>query len=98
MTAYDVDVDELAAVIAAMEACGRDLAGLATEVESLHRTLHDGWAGLASDSHTTSHSSWRSSFAEMTAALEGLRAVGDTSRTNYTLAVEANVAMWEQVR
>ncbi|WP_107771070.1 WXG100 family type VII secretion target [Nocardioides sediminis] len=98
MTAYDVDVDELVAVIAAMEACGQGLADLATEVESAHRVLHDGWTGLASDAHTTSHSSWRSSFAEMTAALEGLRTVGDTSRSNYTLAVEANVAMWEQVR
>ena len=98
MTAYDVDVDELAAVIAAMEACGRDLADLATEVESSHRTLHDGWTGLASDAHTTSHSSRRSSFAEMTNALAGLRSLGDVARSNYSLAVEANVAMWEQVR
>jgi WXG100 family type VII secretion target len=98
MTSYDVDVDELAAVIAAMEACGRDLVEVATEVESSHRVLHDGWAGLASDAHTTSHSSWRTGFAEMAAALAGLRAVGDTARSNYSLAVEANVAMWEQVR
>jgi WXG100 family type VII secretion target len=98
MTAYDVDVDELAAVIAAMEACGQDLVDLATEVESSHRVLHDGWAGLASDAHTSSHEGWRTSFADMTTALAGLRSLGDVARSNYSTAVAANVAMWEQVR
>ena len=83
MTAYDVDVDELAAVVAAMDSCGRELAGLAADVE---------------DAHSTSHASWRSSFAEMGTALAGLRSVGDTAQSNYSAAVEVNVAMWEQVR
>jgi WXG100 family type VII secretion target len=98
MTAYDVDVDELAAVIAAMEACGQDLVDLATEVESSQQVLHDGWAGLASDAHTSSHEGWRASFTDMTAALAGLRALGDVARSNYSTAVRANLAMWEQVR
>ena len=70
----------LAAVIAAMEACGQDLVDLATEVESAHRVLHDGWAGLASDAHTSSHEGWRTSFADMTTALAGLRSLGDVAR------------------
>ena len=98
MTAYDVDVDELLAVIAAMDSCGRDLADLAVDVESAHAVLHSVWAGLASDAHTTSHASWRSSFADMSGALAGLRSVGDTARANYSAAVEANLAMWERVR
>lgn len=98
MTAYDVDVAELAAVIAAMEACGQDLADLATEVQSSHRVLHDRWAGLASDAHATSYEGWRASFADMTTALAGLRSLGDVARSNYSTAVAANVAMWEQVR
>lgn len=98
MTAYDVDVDELAAVIAAMDSCDDDLADLAADVEAAHDALHSEWAGLASDAHTASHSSWLSSFADMTAALAALRSIGDTARANYSAAVEANLAMWEQVR
>ena len=98
MTAYDVDVDELASVIAAMAACGKDLADLTADVEAAHSVLHSEWAGLASDAHAASYWSWRSSFAEMGTALAGLRAVGETARANYSAAAEANLAMWEQVR
>ena len=51
--------------------------------------MHSDWTGLASDAHSASHASWRSSFAEMGAALAGLRSVGDTARSNYSAAVEA---------
>jgi WXG100 family type VII secretion target len=98
MTAYDVDVDELATVIAAMDSCSRELADLAADVESAHTALHADWTGLARDAHTTTHASWRTSFTEMETALAGLRSVGDTARSNYSAAVEANLAMWEQVR
>lgn len=98
MTAYDVDVDELAAVIAAMNSCGGDLAELAADVEAAQGAVHSEWTGLASDAHTTSHSSWRTSFSDMTSALGGLRSIGDTARSNYVLATERNVSLWEQVR
>lgn len=98
MTAYDVDVAELADVIAAMKSCGDDLADLAAHVGAAHVALHSEWAGLASDAHTVLHSSWLSSFADMTSALAALRSIGDTARANYSAALEANLAMWEQVR
>lgn len=98
MTAYAVDVDELAAVISSMASCGRDLVDLATDVESAHRALHAEWSGQASTAHLGWHSAWRGSFADMTVALAALRALGDTARANYTAAVDANTAMWEQVR
>ena len=98
MTAYDVDVDELMAVIVAMDSCGHELADLAADVESAHVGMHADWTGLASDSHSTSHALWRTSFTEMETALAGLRSVGDTARSNYSAAVEANLAMWEQFR
>ena len=97
MTGYRVDVDELAAVLTAMESCGRELADLAGEVEARQVSLHGGWTGLASDAHLVSHAAWRRSFAEMTAALADLRAVGDSARANYSAAVESNVAMWGQL-
>lgn len=98
MTAYDVDLDELASVIAAMDSCASELADLASDVEAAQSALHVEWTGLASDAHTTSHASWRGSFADMTTALAGLRSVGDTARANYVLATERNVSLWEQVR
>ncbi len=98
MTAYAVDVDELVAVIASMDSCGHDLADLAADLETHHSSLHAEWTGLASEAHAGSHGQWRKSFAEITSALAGLRALSDTARANYTSAVEANLAMWEQVR
>ena len=98
MTGYGVDVDELAAVLTAIESCGRYLADLAGEVEAAQVLLHAHWSGLASDAHLTSHVSWRRSFAEMSSALADLRAVGDTARANYSAAVGANLAMWRELR
>ena len=98
MTSYEVDVDELAAVVSAMDSCARDLADLAAEVEMAQAALHGDWAGLASDASAASHASWRSSFADMVSALASLRSVGDTARANYSAAVESNLAMWRQVR
>ncbi|UUZ60530.1 WXG100 family type VII secretion target [Nocardioides sp. B-3] len=98
MTDYTVDVDELASVVAAMASCQRDLADPAADVEGETRGLHETRAGLASDAHAVSHSRWRGDFIEMTTALSGIRAVADLARANYTAAVDANVAMWEQLR
>lgn len=98
MTGYQVDVDELGAVLASMQACGRALTGLADVVEAETRELHERWDGLAREAHAASYDRWRVGFAEMAAALAGLRSVAETSRANYTAAVEANLAMWEQVR
>ena len=97
MTDYGVDVDELAAVIAAMDSCGQDLADLATEVEAAQGALHAEWAGLASGAPPAPHAAWRSSFADMRSKLTELRAVGDTARGNYSAAVETNLTMWREV-
>lgn len=98
MTAFAVDVDELMATIASMAACGRELVDLASDVESAQGALRAEWEGQASTAHTGWHSRWRQSFADMTVALAELRALGETARVNYTGAVDANTAMWEQVR
>ena len=98
MTDYTVDVVELDSVVVAMTACQRALADLAADVEGETRGLHETWAGLASEAHGAAYSRWRGDFAEMTAALNGIRALAELARANYTAAVEANVAMWEQLR
>lgn len=98
MTGYQVDVGELDAVLASMRACGRELAELADVVQTETRDLHERWAGLAREAHAASYGRWRSGFTEMSAALAGLHGVAEAARANYVAAVEANLAMWEQVR
>jgi hypothetical protein len=96
MTAYDVDLDELAFV--AMAACQRGLGELAREVEAETARLHVEWSGRAQEAHATSHAAWREGFASMVTALAGLRGLSETARDAYASAGEANLALWEQVR
>ena len=97
MTAYDVDVDELTAVVAAMVACSRALADQAAAVECARARLHEDWSGLAGDAHLRFAHRWRGSFEEMATSLVGLRSLADDARAGYRAAVEANLALWRQV-
>ena len=98
MTAFDVDLDELRDVIASLAACQRALLELGGEIHDEVDDLHEHWLGRASDAHAASYGSWRDGCAEMVTALAALRALGEAAEGNYRAAVEANVAMWEQVR
>lgn len=98
MTFFQVDLDELSAVVADMLACQRDLIDLAGDVAAETARLHGSWDGVALAAHASSYSRWSDEFAAMTTALAGLRAVGETARANYSAAVVANLAMWESVR
>ena len=98
MSAFDVDVDELRTVVAAMAVQSATLRDLADEVEAASTSLDAEWSGLARDAHVVAHSRWAGDFAQMREALTDLHAVGDAAAGNYAAAVEANVAMWEQVR
>lgn len=96
--AFEVDVAELRAVVAAMTAHSAALGDLVDDVESAAASLHAEWSGLARDAHVAAHTSWSGVFGEMQAALVALQTTCTTAGDNYTAAVEANVAMWEQVR
>lgn len=98
MSAHEVDVDELVAVIEAMSACGRALTDLAADIELQTRGLHAAWSGLAREAHASAYARWQEEFADMATSLAALRQLGDTARANYSAAVAANLAMWEQVR
>lgn len=98
MTAFDVDLDELRHVIASLAACQRALLDLGGDVQDEVGSLHEHWLGRASDAHAASYGSWRDGCADMVTALAALRALGETAEGNYRGAVEANLAMWEQVR
>ena len=98
MSAFEVDVEELRATVAAMMAQSATLRDLADEVDAASAMLNAEWSGLARDSHVTSHSRWAGDFEQMWEALTDLRTVGVTAADSYSSAVEVNVALWEQVR
>ena len=98
MTAFDVDLDELRHVIASLAACQRALLELGSDIHDEVGGLHEHWLGRASDAHAASYGSWREGSVDMVTALAALRGLGETAERNYRGAVEANVAMWEQVR
>lgn len=98
MSAFEVDVDELRAVVDAMTAQSATLRDLAAEVESACTSLSAEWSGLARDAHVTAHTRWAGDFVRMREALTDLHTIGGAAADNYSAAVGANVAMWEQVR
>lgn len=98
MNTFEVDVDELRAVVSAMTAHSAALRDLADEVDAASASLHAEWSGRARDAHVTAHTGWAGDFTQMRAALAELHSIGNAAADNYSSAVEANVAMWEQVR
>lgn len=95
---FQVDVDDLRAVVGQMGVCQRRLLDLAADVEALHVELASDWGGLAADAHASSYRRWRDDCAEMVTALAGLRGLAAAADGHYRDAVAANLALWEQVR
>ena len=98
MTAFDVDLDELQSVVTTLAAVQRALVDLGGDIEAEHVGLHGHWLGQASDAHAAAYGSWREGCADMVSALAALRGLGEAAEGNYRAAVDANLAMWEQVR
>lgn len=97
MTAYDVDLDEVRAVLTGLAGCQRDLIGLAEEIEAAQGGLRAAWSGLASDAQATSYATWRDECAAMVTALAGLRGVAAAADAHYSRAVATNLDLWRQV-
>jgi WXG100 family type VII secretion target len=97
MTSYEVDLDEVRAVLVDLAGCQRDLISLAGDVEAAQGGLRDGWSGRASDAAATSYDAWREECAEMVTALAALRGVAVAADAHYSRAVAANVELWRQV-
>ncbi len=98
MTAFAVDLDELAGVVATMGTCQRALVDLGSEIAAEQVALHEHWRGAASDAHAAAYDSWRDDCAEMLTTLAALRGLGEAAESNYRAAVGANLALWRQVR
>lgn len=97
MTAYDVDLDEVGAVLTGLAGCQRDLISLAGEIEAAQGDLQAEWSGCASDAQATSYATWREECAAMVTALAALRGVAAAADAHYSRAVAANLDLWRQV-
>jgi WXG100 family type VII secretion target len=97
MTVFDVDLAELRAVVAELAGCQRDLLGLAGDIDDAQAQVQHEWLGRASAAQAAAYCSWRDECAEMVTALAAMRAIVAAADGHYSSAVEANVALWQQV-
>jgi WXG100 family type VII secretion target len=97
MTALDVDLAELRAVVAELAGCQRDLLGLAGDIDDAQAQVQHEWQGRASVAQEAAYGSWRDDCAEMVTALAAMRAIVAAADGHYSAAVEANLELWRQV-
>ncbi|WP_121256996.1 WXG100 family type VII secretion target [Nocardioides ferulae] len=95
---FQIDSDELDAVIADLERCERNLAALTDRIEGQMRQLHEVWEGLAADAQAEAQREWDDGMRAMRQALADLRAAARQAHDNYTSAATTNLKMWEQLR
>lgn len=98
MGRFSVDADELGAVVARMSACEAALETLTRQVEREVDDVQGRWHGRAADAQRLAHEEWREGLRQMREALAEIRLAAATARGNYTAAVDANTAMWDQTR
>lgn len=97
MAGFTVDPDRLVDVVEQMTRYEQRLESALEDVSAKIERLHATWTGDAADRQAQAHAEWQRGAAEMRSALAVLRQIATTANANYTGAVSANVAMWEQV-
>lgn len=98
MRPFEVDVDDVEAVVGDLVATQRRLEALADDLDTQIRALHAGWDGLGAAAHADAHRRWRASLDELRLALATLSAAGARAAGSYRAASGDNVAMWSQLR
>lgn len=97
MTAFDVDLAELRGVVAELASCQRDLLELAGDIDDAQAKVQHQWLGQASAAQEAAYGSWRDECADMVTALAAMRGIVAAADSHYSSAVEANLALWQQV-
>jgi WXG100 family type VII secretion target len=97
MTAFDVDLAELRSVVAELASCQRDLLALASDIDDAQARVQHEWDGRASAAQQAAYGSWRDGCADLVTALAAMRAIVAAADSHYSSAVDANVALWQQV-
>jgi WXG100 family type VII secretion target len=97
VTAFDVDLAELRSVVAELASCQRDLLELAGDIDDAQAKVQHQWLGHASAAQEVAYGSWRDECADMVTALAAMRTIVAAADSHYSSAVEANLALWQQV-
>lgn len=67
-------------------------------LDDLVAGLEDVWRGQAAAAQKHAHAVWSKEAHDMHTALVQLQDAAKVAHSNYSAAVEANLAMWKQVR
>ena len=97
MTAYEVDLVELDAVVADLAASGTALTARFAELDAAVAQARQDWSGVAVDAATDAHRQLMAGARELHAALVGLRAAARQAHLSYTAAESANAATWRHL-
>ena len=98
MTRFEVDLDELDAVIGDMGAFESRFRAKLSELDEMIAELHATWTGQAAQAQKGAHDRWKAGAAEMHQALLEMREAAKRAHRNYSAAADANARMWRQAR
>ena len=97
MTAFAVDLGELEAAIARLDAARATLAERVGDLDTAIRAAQQDWTGAAATAHEASRQQLMTGIAELQTALAGLRAVAKHAHAVYSEATRANSSTWQQL-
>jgi len=95
---YRADLRQAGDVVRALSAVESELDEVAVDLRWRITHLHTSFTGLSADAHLVAHRRWVAAYADMRRALGEMREALHVAQTNYSGAVEANVAVWRQVQ
>jgi WXG100 family type VII secretion target len=95
---YGVDLGRLDGVTDDLRRTQVQLEHQLRALDDLVAGLTDVWRGQAADAQRAAHAVWSKEARDMHTALVQLQDAARLAHSNYTSAVEANLAMWKQVR
>lgn len=98
MTRFKVDLDELDAVVASLDAFAATFARQLGDLQTTIAALQKDWLGEAAEAQATAHQRLASGAKEMHTAVVALHGAARHAHQSYSAAVAANQTMWKQVR
>ncbi|MFI5720598.1 WXG100 family type VII secretion target [Nocardia sp. NPDC051750] len=91
---HSVDLDLLDSVIARMKNFEAFFADQIKAFDTAISTLQHGWEGDAAIAQADAHRRLMAAAGDIRDGVEDMRLAAEAAHSNYTAAIEANVAMW----
>lgn len=90
---YRVELAELLVFVEQLSTFEQRAEAIASSIDSHVAGLHEHWSGDAAAAHRASHDEWMVAARQMREALTQLRDAAHTAHSNYSEAVQLNIAM-----